>query len=173
MASLCRSSHLSREPVPRVDHGKSYTITSMGLPCLHQFSSWVLRSERKKGLSQKLHPSDWIVSTSQPNQHFHNDRKLFPKNNHELYRARLNSAHSTFKKDPGRVRQNSLATTGTNFTKPGAQNKVYPCITGIFYPTVAWQSSIYHLFPHLRRYNLMFCSKFQVMCDDEAFFLHY
>ena len=27
------------------------------------------------------------------------------------------------KKDPGRVRQNSLATAGTNFTKPGAHNK--------------------------------------------------
>ena len=27
------------------------------------------------------------------------------------------------KKDPGRARQNSLATAGTNFTKPGAQNK--------------------------------------------------
>ena len=27
------------------------------------------------------------------------------------------------KKDPGRVRQNSLATAGTNFTKAGAQNK--------------------------------------------------
>ena len=28
------------------------------------------------------------------------------------------------KKDPGRARQNSLATEGTNFTKPGARNKV-------------------------------------------------
>ena len=27
------------------------------------------------------------------------------------------------KKDPDRARQNSLATAGTNFTKPGAQNK--------------------------------------------------
>ena len=27
------------------------------------------------------------------------------------------------KKDPGRARKNSLATAGTNFTKPGAQNK--------------------------------------------------
>ena len=27
------------------------------------------------------------------------------------------------KKDPGRARQNSLATAGTNFTKSGAQNK--------------------------------------------------
>ena len=33
------------------------------------------------------------------------------------------SAQSTFKKDPGRARQNSLATVGTNFTKPGAHNK--------------------------------------------------
>ena len=32
------------------------------------------------------------------------------------------------KKDPGRARQNSLATEGTNFTKPGAQNKVDPCM---------------------------------------------
>ena len=27
------------------------------------------------------------------------------------------------KKDPGRARQSSLVTAGTNFTKPGAQNK--------------------------------------------------
>ena len=27
------------------------------------------------------------------------------------------------KNDPGRARQNSLATAGTNFTKPAAQNK--------------------------------------------------
>ena len=31
--------------------------------------------------------------------------------------------HTVVKKDPGRARQNSLATAGTNFTKPGAQNK--------------------------------------------------
>ena len=30
---------------------------------------------------------------------------------------------NTFKKDPGRARQTSLATAGTNFTKPGAHNK--------------------------------------------------
>ena len=30
---------------------------------------------------------------------------------------------NTFKKDPGRARRNILATAGTNFTKPGAQNK--------------------------------------------------
>ena len=30
---------------------------------------------------------------------------------------------SIAKKDPGRTRQSSLATAGTNFTKPGAQNK--------------------------------------------------
>ena len=29
--------------------------------------------------------------------------------------------------DPGRARQNSLATAGTNFTKPGGQNEVDPC----------------------------------------------
>ena len=33
------------------------------------------------------------------------------------------------KKDPGRARQNSLATAGTNFTKPGAQNKGDLCST--------------------------------------------
>ena len=39
------------------------------------------------------------------------------------------------KKDPGRARQNSLATAGTNFTKPGAQNKGDLCTwkTGILY----------------------------------------
>ena len=31
------------------------------------------------------------------------------------------------KKDPGKARQNSLATAGTNFTKPGAHNKVHLC----------------------------------------------
>ena len=31
------------------------------------------------------------------------------------------------KRDPGRARQNSLATAGTNFTKPGAQKKVDLC----------------------------------------------
>ena len=30
---------------------------------------------------------------------------------------------SIVKKDPGRAKQNSLATAVTNFTKPGAQNK--------------------------------------------------
>ena len=30
---------------------------------------------------------------------------------------------NTFKKDPGRAGQKSLATAGTNFTKPGAHNK--------------------------------------------------
>ena len=38
---------------------------------------------------------------------------------------------SLVKKDPGRAKQNSLATAGTNFTKPGgAQNKVDLC-TGV------------------------------------------
>ena len=32
------------------------------------------------------------------------------------------------KKDPGRARQKSLTTAGTNFTKPGAQNKGDLCI---------------------------------------------
>ena len=38
-------------------------------------------------------------------------------------RGLLYSVQNTFKKDPGRARQSSLATAGTNFTKPGAQNK--------------------------------------------------
>ena len=46
----------------------------------------------------------------------------------KFYRAQLYSAQSTFKKDPGRARQNSLATAGTNFTKPGAQNKGDLCM---------------------------------------------
>ena len=36
---------------------------------------------------------------------------------------------NTYKKDPGRARQSSLATAGTNFTKPGAQNKGDLCTT--------------------------------------------
>ena len=44
------------------------------------------------------------------------------------------------KKDPGRARQNSLATAGINFTKPGAQNKVDPCIMQAIYSHQAvWQ----------------------------------
>ena len=37
-----------------------------------------------------------------------------------VYRGLLYSAQSIVKKDPGRARQNILATAGTNFTKPGA-----------------------------------------------------
>ena len=48
------------------------------------------------------------------------------------YRGLLYSAQSTFKKDPGRARQKSLATAGTNFTKPGAQNKGDLCIQFFF-----------------------------------------
>ena len=36
---------------------------------------------------------------------------------------------SIFKKDPGRARQNSLATAGTNFTKPGVHNKGDLCMS--------------------------------------------
>ena len=36
------------------------------------------------------------------------------------------------KKDPGRARQNSLATAGTNFTKPGAQNKGDICSSKLY-----------------------------------------
>ena len=39
-----------------------------------------------------------------------------------LYRGLLYSAQNLVKKDPGRAKQKSLATAGTNFTKPGAQN---------------------------------------------------
>ena len=35
---------------------------------------------------------------------------------------------SIVKKDPDRARQNSLATAGTNFTKPGALNKGDLCM---------------------------------------------
>ena len=41
-----------------------------------------------------------------------------------LYRGLLYSAQNIVKKDSGRVRQNSVNTAGTNFTKPGAQHKV-------------------------------------------------
>ena len=46
------------------------------------------------------------------------------------YRGLLYSAQSTFKQDPGRVRQKSLVTAGTNFTKPGAHNKGDLCSVG-------------------------------------------
>ena len=40
-----------------------------------------------------------------------------------IYRGLLYSVQSIVKKDPGMTLQDSLATAGTNFTKPGAQNK--------------------------------------------------
>ena len=40
-----------------------------------------------------------------------------------MYRGLLYSAQNMVKRDPGRARQNSLATAGTNLTKPGAHNK--------------------------------------------------
>ena len=40
-----------------------------------------------------------------------------------MYRGPLYSAQNIVKKDPSRARQKSLATAGTNFTKPGAHNK--------------------------------------------------
>ena len=45
----------------------------------------------------------------------------------DMYRGLLYSAQNIVKKDPGRARQSSLATEGTNFTKPGAQNKEDLC----------------------------------------------
>ena len=148
MASLCRSSHLSRDPVPRVDHGTSYTITSMGLPCLHQFSSWVLRSERKKGLSQKLHPSDWIVSTSQPNQHFHNSSQ---KNNHSIFWAII---------------------TGISYLNVAWQSSIYHlCIisggnTSCSAPSSKWCVMTKHLF-----YITAWCKKIFPLFEIPASFL--
>ena len=52
-----------------------------------------------------------------------------------LYRGLLYSAQNIVKKDPGRARQNSLATAQTNFTKPGAQNKGDLCILTLPFPT--------------------------------------
>ena len=54
-----------------------------------------------------------------------------------MYRGRLYFAQSLVKKDPRRTRQNSLATAGTNFTKPGAQNKGDLCIPSTFQGPVA------------------------------------
>ena len=46
------------------------------------------------------------------------------------YRARKNGSLNIFKKDPGRVKQNSQGTAGRNFTKrnhiPGDGNKREP-----------------------------------------------
>ena len=47
----------------------------------------------------------------------------------ETYRGLLYSAQNTVKKDQGRAKQKSLATTVANFTKPGAQNKGDLCIS--------------------------------------------
>ena len=45
------------------------------------------------------------------------------------YRGAQNGVQNIVKKDPGRARQNSLATAGTYLTKPGAQNKGDLCIS--------------------------------------------
>ena len=47
----------------------------------------------------------------------------------KVYRGRLYPAQNTTKHYPGRAGQNSLATAGTNFTKPGAQHKVDLCMS--------------------------------------------
>ena len=44
------------------------------------------------------------------------------------------------KKDPGRAKQNSLATAVTNFTKPGAQNKVDPGTKITYYIQISYHS---------------------------------
>ena len=48
---------------------------------------------------------------------------------HLSYTDRLYSAQSIFKKGPSRTRQNSQATAGTKFTKPGAHSRVDVCHT--------------------------------------------
>ena len=53
--------------------------------------------------------------------------EIVVQNNH-MYRGRLYVAQNTTKHYPGTARQNSLATAGTNLTKPGAQKKVDLCI---------------------------------------------
>ena len=45
----------------------------------------------------------------------------------KVFRGLLYSAQNIVKKDLGRAREISLATAGTNFTKPGAHNKVDVC----------------------------------------------
>ena len=52
------------------------------------------------------------------------------------------------KKDPGRARQNSLATAGTNFTKPGVQNKGDLCRRATTFgcgfppPSLSWHGAL-------------------------------
>ena len=58
-----------------------------------------------------------------------------------IYRTWLYSAQDTLKKDPGRVRQNSLDTAGTDFTKPGAQNKVDRCMVPSILNSLSWPSA--------------------------------
>ena len=59
------------------------------------------------------------------------------------YRGRLYSAQDTFKRDQGRAGQNSLATAGTKFTKPGAHNKGDLCthISISLYAQEAWRGN--------------------------------
>ena len=72
------------------------------------------------------------------------------------------------KKDPGRGRQNSVATAGTNFTKPGAHYLVVLSVHTFSLrsramllrtaqaTTIFWQVSILTLIPPLRILNLDF-----------------
>ena len=59
------------------------------------------------------------------------------------YRARLYFAQSTVKKDPDRAKQSSLATAGTNFTKPGAHNKWDLCTVSMIFGVGLAKSSYF------------------------------
>ena len=53
-------------------------------------------------------------------------------------RGLLYSTQNIVKKDPGRARQNSLATARANFTKPGAHNKGDLCIPLTLFDVLGW-----------------------------------
>ena len=62
-----------------------------------------------------------------------NDGEFQPSTFCHVQRSPLFCANIV-KKDPGKARQNSLATAGTNFTKPGAQNKGDLCTLKVILP---------------------------------------
>ena len=102
----------------------------------------------------------WILdSLHMSHRKLHKWRSVFALHFHyfvsHLQRSPLFRANIV-KKDPDGARQNSLATAGTNFTKPGAQNKVDPCTwnnecflrpPGVYSPTHLLTSILHTLVP--------------------------
>ena len=93
----------------------SGTLSRLMPPCTNLSREREREGEREEGACSKC--LTWSF----------NSTNLTRRHCSHIYRGLLYSAQSAKKKDPGRARQNSLAKAGTNFTKPGAQNKGNLC----------------------------------------------